>query len=123
MGAIMPAKNESDQRTECNAIAERALGALTVAQLRAAQFDLVHMHLLSEIGRADELRNGVGALGARVRETINSFARDERAAGHSPAQMVLSLHNIFDEAKLNREISIEVEPHLVQWGIEAYFAA
>ena len=71
--------------------------------------------------RSEQVLADQFASAAELRDTIGSVAREERAAGHSPVQMVLLLDEIINEAALERRIRPEVETDLVQWGIEAYF--
>jgi hypothetical protein len=119
----MVSRDECGHSPEDRMLAERTLRALAVAQLRNAQYDLAKAHLAGAMGRSYELHAENFVWGERLRETISSVAREQLAAGHTAVEMVIQLHEIIDEAALDRRIRREVEPDVVSWAIEAYFAA
>ena len=119
----MPEHSEREQSGDTQTIPTRALRVLATAQLRQAQYELAQAHLLKAMERAELLRAGHFALANQLRQTVASIAKEELAAGKSPVHMVLLLHEIVNEAIPNRQIRSDVESDVVQWGIEAYFAA
>lgn len=119
----MPENTDSAQSGDSPAMSTRALRALAAAQLRQAQYELAQAHLLKAMERAEQLRAGHFALADQLRETVASIAREELATGKSPVHMVLLLHEIVNEALPDRQLRRDVESDVVQWGIEAYFAA
>jgi len=114
---------ECGQSPEDRALSQRALRALAIAQLRQAQYQIARSNLLRAMERSEELQFDQIVLTRQLRETISAVAREELAAGHSPVAMVALLHEIVREALLDREIRQQIEPDVVQCGIEAYFAA
>ena len=114
---------ESSQTPDERDLGVRALRALATAQLRQAQYELAQAHLLKAMERSEQLRSTQVTLGDELRETVASIAREELAAGQSAVHLVLLLHEIVNDAALDRQIRREVEFDVVRWGIEAYYAA
>jgi hypothetical protein len=114
---------ECGQSPQEHDLAQRTLRALAVAQLRRAQYELAKSHLLSAMERSEQLQAEDIVWERRLRETITSLAQEQLASGRSPVETVILLHEIVDEAALDRRIRKEVEPEVVLWGIEGYFAA
>lgn len=106
-----------------DALRERALRAMAVAQLRGLQSDLARIRIDRALKRSEELRAINVGIGAQLRETIASIAKEQRQAGNTAVQLVITVHDIIDEARLTREIRPDLEPDVVQWAIDSYFAA
>lgn len=119
----MATQDECGQSPKEQMLAERTLRALAIAQLRGAENDLAKLHLAGAMQRSRQLQAEDFASGQRLRETIRSVAREQLAAGHTAVEMVIQLHEMIDEAAIDRGIRREVEPDIVTWAIEAYFAA
>ena len=102
---------------------ERVLRVLVIAQLRLWQAELARMRLRKAMKRSEQLKADRFVAATRLRAAIVSLALEARAAGHSPVQMVVLLREMIKEAGIERRFRPEIEPDVVRWGVETFFAA
>jgi ATP/maltotriose-dependent transcriptional regulator MalT len=104
-------------------LAERALRAIATAHTRRAEYESAFAHLQAARERADELRVTHAALWQELQRTIAYMAQGERFAGRPPEHMLVALKELVDRSGLDRDLMREIEPDVLRWGIDAYYAA
>ena len=114
-----PSENSGSSR----ALAERALRAIATSQDLRARYEQLQGRLVDAIGWREQLREQSGDLRRELRSCVASVAREERALGHSAAQVVELLHEIVNSAGLDRSNKQELQTQVLEWGIGEYYAA
>jgi hypothetical protein len=104
-------------------LAERALRAIATAHTRQAEYESAFAHLQAARARADEVRISHAALWQELERTIAYMAQGERFAGRPPEHMLVALKELVDQSGLDRDLVREIEPDVLRWGIDAYYAA
>jgi hypothetical protein len=104
-------------------LAATALRAIATAQTRRAQYEAARTQLAAAMDRSEYLCEQHRILLEALHGTIAALAREQREAGHSAVQMIRLLHEIVDDAAVDRTTKQEVERQVVEWGINAYYAA
>ena len=108
---------------DARALADRALRAIAAAAIRRVEYQSVQMRLLTAVARAKELRDLHAELWGELRRTIESVAHGERVAGRRPEEMLVLIKGLVEGAGLDVGLKHEIEPDVVRWGIDAYYAA
>jgi hypothetical protein len=113
----------SQDASELRHLAAMALRAIATARTRRAQYETVRTRQAAEMDRSEYLLEQHRVLLDALRGSITALARAEREAGHSAVEMIHLLHDIVDDAPVDCATKREVERQVVEWGIDAYYAA
>lgn len=115
--------SNAEEPAQARLLAERALRAIADAQMLRAQFESARSRLIAAQARAEQIRTDQTALWNELRARIESLAREERAAGRAPERMLVLLKELIDTAGFDRPLRSEIEPDVMRWGIDAFYAA
>src|SRR5215469_18520366 len=119
----MPDGNGLFEPDDSRGLAERALRAVAAAQERWAESETAQRLLATAVERTKRLQSEHVALWADLQRTIAGVALQERVAGRKPEQMLVLLKEIVDGSGLDIGLKREIEPDVMRWGIDAYYAA
>lgn len=111
------------EQTDARALLKRAVDAIGDAQRERGWHAAALGRLADAMDDSARLVADVTPLWRALRERTEAMVRIERDAGEPPEHVVALLKAIVQRAELGTEAQRRVEVSVVQWGIDAYYAA
>ena len=108
---------------DAESLLDRALRAVALARVRVEDSRRAWDRLEETITRTRELSDELNYDSARLCGATGQFARLARADGTPPERMVVLLKDIVERSALGPTLAAEIERQVVEWGIDAYYAA
>jgi len=108
---------------ESRVLLDRAIRALALAKRRVEEARQAASRLDEVISRGRELVNELAPMSYWVREATGVVARLERRQGAPPERMVIALKDIVEDTDLDPTVKHEIKRQVIEWGIDAYYAA
>lgn len=118
-----PQDSELSEPLEAQILAQRTLRAIADAQDLRAQYHTVRARLMVTQQFGEQLRGGTLDIWDELRQHVESLAREQRASGRAPERMLVLLKELIDDAGIDQALRHEIEPDVIRWGIDAFYAA